>query len=432
MFPFRNLSYFLTAVFWQHYQSLNLKSRLDSVRILFNQYALIHFVILTMISGCSTFFVQRRPASEPVCGEVFARLAANSSVYSFKSKSSVEKLSLGLFGRRESTKIYFDRYKETLENLRDIPLESLNADQIDFGDALEFEDILAYWDILIRKAYLNKSTGGLRLAEIEDILNFQNGKAYETLFTLKRSFDRERTLTKSEIEDMLTVFSKSLLEHPDSLGFSSSKEFERLALRSFLLKVGTAPLQDLFSRQAYKNPVLYQRFFDRLSRIMSSRVATVARNVVLPILQISQGVVPLPLKEVDFIMDDEMAELIIKKGFVQAWPEIESRYRRIGITTLRFNQAARIYRPVGLIGFMITAYLLYQENADQMIADQSEASEELILQGINESEELVKEISEAVSDPLFEVMVAEFETANGRSPTASELEELRLLFSFDD
>jgi hypothetical protein len=328
--------------------------------------------------------------------------------------------------RKKSSAHYsYELYEEAYESLVTKELSELSSIESLVPAGIRFEHMVAYLDVLIEKAAKGSN---LTLNSNLFSQSRQWSKREEKLLVhIKNKFRGDKTLTRSEISSLIKSYSQIRLGKP-SLKGGLALSFERMALNSFLTKVSTLSLQDLFLRKGFKDPNRLQRIIDQMVIMSQSRVALWSRNVILPIVQAKSGLFPLPVKPVDFILDDETVGMILRDGFASSWPAIKKKYQRLGYTQLSFNAFARAYRPVGAVGFFITAYLLMQERNQQALADRASEVEQLLNAELEKSQEIALEIVEKLEQPLVEEAILEFKELHGRAPNEEEKEEILLLF----
>lgn len=327
-----------------------------------------------------------------------------------------------LLGRTERETFLLSRYRESFREMSELSLEQLNAENFYFGDSIEFEDLAAYMDVLILKSRGEGAQGLL------NSLRNADSKAQKNLLKLRRRIERDQHLTPSEIRSFVGQYYLSQIGAPPSVFKDRAAAFEHLAYQAFLNQLTQKSISELFAAQSYKNPRLYQRAIDLVIRASKSRIVTITRNIVMPILQVKSGVIPLPLKPVDFVLDEEIVELIMRKGLTEAWPTIERRYQKLGITSLGFNELARYYRPVGALGFFVTAFFMIDRHNQKQLELQAAQAHEQIMNELDEYQESAREIVESLDNPMMEQALAEFQDIYGRAPTEEEKQELLLLF----
>lgn len=376
-------------------------------------------ILLLALSSCSSFQSLRAPASlELSCQQAIAPLLESHEVTLTASSWWRE-----LLGRQKRETFLAHRYRETKRELEVLSLDELASSELNFGESIEFEDLVAYMDVLAHKARGEQSSDFLELLYSEDV------KAERELVVLRRKVESDHALTQSEVKAFVSRYYLATLGAGPSVFRSPPKALEAIAAKAFLTQISHKSLYELFEAKSYKNPKLYQKVLDRIIRASRSRLVTLTRNIILPTLQASSGLVPLPLKEVEFVLDEEIAERILKDGLVRTWPTIQERYRLLGYTQLGFNEFARYYRPVGALGFFVTAFYLMDKNNNERLAEQSEAAEAQIMAELDKYQESAEKIVSSLDDSILEEALREFEDLYGRPPSEEEKQELLLLFA---
>lgn len=294
----------------------------------------------------------------------------NSLRDAFKKKTLFSKnIWQRIIRRRPTATFNITTYEAALQKLEALPLSEIQKNYSYFGEDIEFEEVLAFVDIVVKKTQGPRmESNGLRKI-IDD--NYQ--KAHSVLVDLKNKFDNDYSLTYLEVRRMMAKYTLLTLGPPPSVWDGLNEAFYDLAYRSFLYRVTTKSLKDLFAHEKFKSPLLIQKTLDQMFRLYRSRVSTLGQNVIYPILSIKSGIVPFPVKRIDFYLHDDLVEDIWKNGFHAMWPHIRKEYRGIGYSTLSFNQFARIYAPIGLMGYMLTTYLYYAREDEE--ADEDKAME---------------------------------------------------------
>lgn len=384
---------------------------------------------LLFLMSCATEPVKTRrsPSSlfKETCGYQLRYFLEGEREFTLAYKSLWNKV----FGGQRKAKYSFARYNETKKHLITLPLKSLKTDSIDYGEKLEFEDLVAYFDVVALKMFQSSSLEKESYHELSHTLEHLNKKSRKILVDIKRKFDRDEVLTETEIESLASRYLLASYGAPPSALKNPSEAFKRAVWESFFKKVTTDSLSKMFQKEGFKNPAQHQIFIDHVIKLMRSRIVKMTRNIVLPILQAKSGIIPLPLREVDFIIDDETVELILKRGLQDAWLDIEQKYRRMGITHLRFNEIVKYYRPIGAVGFFATAYLYMEAHNKKILEERTQEVEKMLVDQLDAAESAARNIIAEAKTPLLQEALNEFEEVYGRPPNEKEKLELELLFN---